>query len=173
MPRLVIESDSYKRPPLYKEAIKDWLPMLFSLSAILLSIFQPFQERDKERKNDLLSYRNLACFAVRYIDKSVPEVIAGKSSDDIQIETIEYSVNQIKVTELPDPSLVEGFVIIRNSTAALRAWTKADAAKSRTDKTQLTEAKSHADDAMQKINDYIKQKKLSTKTFAVGCDYNG
>jgi hypothetical protein len=148
-----------KEPFLVPEWIKFWAQLTgiaVATSGLLVALFNPGQIRKDERVDAVAGYRNLACYATRWVETVLPGVRSDKKwpkDEAVSFQVIQYSLNGIDLKSIYPPDLLEHFVDIYGRIANLRVL--ADGNKPLTD--DLLHADAQVHDDIKAINDYLKE----------------
>lgn len=125
-----------------------------------MALLSPGQIRKDERIDAVAEYRNLACYATRWVEAVLPSVRSDKKwpkDEGVSFEIIQYGLNGIDLKSIYPPDLLQYFVGIYGRITELRAL--ADHDKPLTPELLDADAQVHAD--IKAINDYLKRERPS------------
>lgn len=133
---------------------------MIATSGLLVALFNPSQIRKDERIDAVAGYRNLACYATRWVETVLPGVRSDKkwpTDEGVSFQAIQYSLNGIDLKSIYPPNLLRSFVDIYGRITKLRALSDGDR--------PLTHDLLHADaqvhNDIKAINDYLKLERPS------------
>lgn len=113
------------------ELIKaDWLDIIQAaalVSAVVVALWAPRWDREQKRIDDLVGFRNLACFAAQYVNT----VLLAKLKDEplspaenYSFEAIKYGLKGIELKDIYPPYLAESFAAIYYWTMQAEQWSR-------------------------------------------------
>jgi hypothetical protein len=98
-----------------------------ALVSAVVALWAPRWDHEQKRIDDLVGFRNLACYATRYVNT----VLLAKIKDepalpafDYSFEAIKYGLKGIELKDVYPPYLTESFVTIYYWTMQTEQWLK-------------------------------------------------